>query len=171
MTKVAMFEKVSYNEFLTACATQFSEGTMRSVNWKEYYDALKLPERKTKFSAGYDFHLPYDINIPANGYVTIPLGVKCSIDDDYVLQLHIRSSYATKKNLMLVNCTGIIDADYYNNPENEGHIMIKLKNNNPFSIIIKQGDCCCQGIFVQYGITIDDDAKDTRIGGFGSTGK
>ena len=120
--------------------------------------------------------LPYDLNTAAtfvkkyNHKVTlVPTGVKAKMPDDWYLQLSVRSSLPLKHWLVLANGVGIIDADYYNNPDNEGHIYFQIINLLPFDIILKKGDCIGQGVFLQYGTVTDDAANGEREGGFGST--
>ena len=107
----------------------------------------------------------------ANSKVSlVPTGIKCKIPDGYYLQLSVRSSLPLKHWLILANGVGIIDADYYNNTDNEGHIYFQLINLLPFPIVIKKGECFGQGILLQYGTTSDDQGTNaTREGGFGST--
>ena len=120
--------------------------------------------------------LPYDLNTTAtlvkkyNHKVTlVPTGVKAKMPNDWYLQLSVRSSLPLKHWLILGNGVGIIDADYYNNPDNEGHIYFQIINLLPFDIILKKGDCIGQGVFLQYGTTADDESDGARTGGFGST--
>ncbi len=130
-----------------------------------------MPERKTKKSAGYDFCLPEDVVLEPGKLKLVPTGVKAYMEDDEYLGMHIRSSIAIKKNIMLVNNVGIIDADYYNNEDNEGHIMLALLNNGSEPVMLNKNDRIAQGIFYKYLVT-DDDAraeKTVRSGGFGST--
>lgn len=101
----------------------------------------------------------------------VPTGVKCKLDSQTYLELSMRSSGPLKYWLILANGIGIIDADYYNNPSNEGHIYFQVINLSPFPIILKKGDTIGQGIFKFYGMTEDDSASGDRLGGFGSTGK
>lgn len=107
----------------------------------------------------------------ANAKVTlVPTGIKCKIPDGHYLQLSVRSSLPLKHWLILANGVGIIDADYYNNPDNEGHIYFQIINLLPFPVVIKKGECFGQGILLEYGVTSDDKGTDaTREGGFGST--
>lgn len=135
------------------------------------YEDAWLPRRKTEYSAGYDVK-PYE-----SGFVMpretklIKTGIKCKLNYDEYLQLHLRSSVGIKKNIILANGTGIIDADYYNNEENEGHIMIPIRNlgNAPFEY--KADERLAQLIIMPYRITAKDRTTDKRTGGFGSTGK
>ena len=103
----------------------------------------------------------------------IPTGIKCCLDADTYLELSVRSSTPLKHWIILANGVGIIDADYYNNPDNEGHIFIKITNdsNEGKTVSLKKGEGFAQGIFVEYGITVDDEADRIRNGGFGSTTK
>ena len=149
---------------------------------------LKLPERSTTNSAGYDFFAPEDIYIPSQIYdftssgidvnpivkpFCLMTGIKAYMQKDEVLQLYVRSSMPGKMGLVLANSVGIIDSDYYNNPDNEGEIGFLLYNLNKLPISIKKGDKIGQGVFQKFLIT-DDDSFDTnkaRLGGFGSTGE
>lgn len=120
--------------------------------------------------------LPYDLETTEtlikkyNKKTTlVPMGVKAYMPDDWYLQLSMRSSMPHKHWLMIANAPGIIDADYYNNPDNEGHIYFQVVNFLPFDIILHKGDCIGQGIFLQYGVAEGDNAEGERMGGFGST--
>ncbi len=128
-----------------------------------------LPVRSTANSAGYDFSALSDTLIPPYQIMLIPTGIKCQIDKGYYLQLALRSSTPMKKHLMLANGIGIIDSDYYNNPDNEGHIMFQVINFTDKEVTIKAGERIGQGVFLRYYITEDDQASGQRIGGFGST--
>ena len=132
-----------------------------------------MPERKTELSAGYDFCLPEEVTLEPGKLQLVPTGVKAYMQPGEWLGMHIRSSMAVKKRLMLVNNVGIIDADYYNNPDNEGHIMLALLNMGENPVTLPKGERVAQGIFYNY-ITADGDekvSKAVRGGGFGSTGK
>jgi dUTP pyrophosphatase len=133
-----------------------------------------LPVRKTSKSAGYDFCIPKDmedIELIPGETIMIKSGIKAYMQDDEYLSLYIRSSIGIKQNVILPNCTGIIDADFYNNVDNEGNITIALRNNDDVCHYFKSGDAICQGIFIKY-LTVDfDKAKDKRNGGIGSTTK
>jgi len=135
------------------------------------YNELVLPKRNTKKSAGYDFYMPYDLEIKPGEIVKIPTGIKVIMEEDDFLGLYIRSSLGFKYNLRLCNQVGIIDADYYNNIDNEGHMFVKLKNEGESTIILKKNDRYIQGIFQKYYITDDDNANEERVGGIGSTNK
>lgn len=164
MRRIAKFEKVSYDNF-KAC---LEDGT----DTQAVYDALKLPKRATTGSAGYDFFAPYDITLAPGETAKIPTGIRARIDEGWVLKLYPRSGLGFKYRLQLNNTVGIIDSDYYNS-DNEGHIFCRITNdsNEGKVVEIKAGEGFCQGIFVEYGITVDDDADGVRNGGFGSTTK
>lgn len=164
MKRVARFEKVSFNQFKSAY-----EG---NEDVKVVYDAIKLPQRATAGSAGYDFYAPFDILLKPGETIKIPTGIRCYMENNYVLKLYPRSGLGFKFRLQLNNTVGIIDADYYNS-DNEGHIFAKITNdsNEGKTIDIKKGQGFMQGIFVEYGITFDDACEGVRNGGFGSTTK
>jgi len=170
MQRIAKFEKVSFEQFLKDYIDTFGETPKEKV--QELYDSIKLPKRGTKFSAGYDFFAYQDINLKPGETVKYPSGIRCKIDDNYVLLIMPRSSLGFKYRLQLDNTVGVIDADYYN-AKNEGHMFIKMTNDSRSNkeMSVKAGEGYSQGIFMAYGITIDDDADAERVGGFGSTTK
>ena len=131
---------------------------------------INLPTRKTTESAGYDIECAEAVTLEPNQVVLVPTGLKAFMAYDEYLAIHIRSSMAIKRKLALVNSTGIIDSDYYNNEENEGHIMIALLNFGNEPVTLEKGERVAQGIFSKYLITYDDDATGVRTGGIGSTG-
>ena len=133
------------------------------------YPNARLPERATACSAGYDFFVVEDITINPDEIALVPTGVKAQIDEGYWLQLAVRSSTPRKLGLILANGIGIVDSDYYNNPDNEGHIMFQVYNigNNPVNLL--PGYRIGQGVFIPYGLTNDDNTTAARVGGFGST--
>lgn len=131
-----------------------------------------LPKRKTAKSAGYDFVLPCDVRLnPRSVSAIIPTNVKAFMPDDEVLMLYIRSSIGIKHHVTLANGTGIIDADYFSNPDNDGNIGICLQNNSDEIVSFKKGERIMQGVFVKYAVCDSDDTNEVRKGGFGSTGK
>jgi dUTP pyrophosphatase len=132
---------------------------------------INLPRRRTAASAGYDIEAAADMVVKKGAAVLVPTGLKAYMQPDEVLTLNIRSSMAVKHGLLLSNSVGIIDADYYNNPDNEGHIMVALTNLGQNDFVINKGDRIAQGIFLTY-LTSDDAAGEgaVRQGGFGSTG-
>ena len=136
-------------------------------------EGIHLPERKTGASTGYDFAAAVDVDVQPGACALVPTGVKAYMQADEVLLIYIRSSTALKKHLMLMNSVGVIDADYYGNTENEGHIFIPLYNYGIEPVHIMEGERIAQGIFTKY-LTVDGDAAgcgDVRSGGFGSTGR
>lgn len=169
MNKVAMFEKVSFVQFKKDWQTLYQDSDEKI---KEIYEKIKLPQRATKGSAGYDFFLPIDYLFKPKEKIKIPTGIRVRINEGWVLQLFPRSSLGFKYGLKLSNTVGIIDSDYYNS-DNEGHMFMSMVNDNDegLSIDLKQGNAIVQGIFVPFGITIDDAADGIRNGGFGSTNK
>ena len=136
---------------------------------------INLPVRKTKNSAGYDIEAAEDTLVPkfAPGVkpTLIPTGVKAYMQEDEVLYLYNRSSNPKKKGLVLANSVGVIDADYYGNPDNDGNIMFAFFNFKDEDILIKKGEAIGQGVFQKYLIVDNDNAEGTRTGGFGSTDK
>ena len=136
---------------------------------------INLPERKTKYSAGYDIEAAEDTVVPSfkKGMkpTLIKTGIKAYMQDDEVLFLYNRSSNPKKKGLILANSVGVIDKDYYGNPDNDGHIMFAFYNIKDEDITIKKGEAIGQAVFQKYLITDDDSAEGKRLGGFGSTNK
>ena len=133
---------------------------------------INLPVRKTKYSAGYDMEACEDTVIkPGNVPTLVPTGLKAYMGDDEVLYLYNRSSNPKKKGLILANSVGVVDKDYYGNPDNDGHIMFAFLNIKDEDVIIKKGEAIGQGVFSKYLIVDDDNANGERKGGFGSTDK
>ncbi len=131
-----------------------------------------LPKRQTTHSAGYDFSSLERIIIKPNEVKLVKTGLKVEMPKDEVLLVFPRSSLAIKKSLTMSNNVGVIDADYYNNEDNEGHIMIPFINYGKEKVVIEKGERVAQGIFVKYGVTIDDNpVNESRSGGFGSSDK
>lgn len=132
---------------------------------------VELPKRKTKKSAGYDFFAIEDFTLYPNKLCIVPTGVKAYMEDDEVLYLHIRSSVAFKRGVRMLNSIGVIDADFVDNPDNEGEISLGLLSHNDDIVHIKKGERIAQGVFHKFLITDDDDAEGQRVGGIGSTDK
>jgi dUTP pyrophosphatase len=168
MKRIAKFEKVSYEQFKNDWEGEFGS----TADTKSIYDLIPMPHRATTGSAGYDFFTPCDITLQPGETIKIPTGIRAAIDEGWVLKLYPRSGLGFKFRLQLNNTVGIIDSDYYNS-HNEGHIFCRITNdsNENKTVKLNQGDGFCQGIFVEYGITVDDDADGVRNGGFGSTTK
>lgn len=175
MKKIAKFHKVSFEQFLESlkdCLPNDYDSKEVMECTRKMYDDLELPKRATKGSAGYDFYTPFEIILPPNRTIKVPTGIRCEMEEDWVLKLYPRSGLGFKYRLQLNNSVGIIDSDYFYS-DNEGHIMAKITNdtNEDKTVHIKVGEGFLQGIFVEYGVTIDDDAEGVRNGGFGSTTK
>lgn len=163
MKRIAKFEKVSQERFLLDCTID---------NAIDIYNDIKLPKRATVGSAGYDFFAPFEFTLAPNESITIPTGIRVKIEDGWVLQNYPRSGLGFKYKIQLNNTVGIIDADYYYS-DNEGHIFCKLTNDSRENktVTVKKGEGFCQGIFIEFGITVDDEVTAVRNGGFGSTTK
>ena len=168
MKRIARFEKVSLEQFKKDYYDTFN--TLENV--EEIYNDIKIPTRATKGSAGYDYFAPFDISLKPGETIKIPTGIRCYMEEGWVLKNYPRSGLGFKFRLQLNNTVGIIDSDYYYS-SNEGHIMSKITNdsNENKTIFVKKGDGFIQGIFLEYGITYDDEVNEIRDGGFGSTTK
>ena len=164
--RIAKFYKVSKEQYLKSFDNKNNEEIL------SIYDDILLPKRATKGSAGYDFFAPFDIVLKPGETIKVPTGIRVSMEENYVLKLYPRSGFGFKYRLQLNNTVGIIDSDYYYS-DNEGHIFAKITNdsNEGKTLEIKKGQGFMQGIFVEYGITLDDDTIEVRNGGFGSTTK
>ena len=136
---------------------------------------INLPVRKTKYSAGYDVEAAEDCVVPAfkpgQNPTLIKTGIKAYMQDDEVLMIYNRSSNPKKKGLILANSVGVIDKDYYGNPDNDGHIMFAFYNIKEEDVEIKKGEAIGQAIFQKYFVADNDSAEGERVGGFGSTNK
>ena len=131
---------------------------------------ISLPQRKTARSAGYDLAAAEAVELLPGKVALVPTGLKAYMQANEYLGLHIRSGLALTHALSLINGQGIVDADYYDNPDNEGHIMIACYNTTDTPCALEKGERVGQGIFMAY-LTVSDDAADgIRSGGIGSTG-
>ena len=167
MKKIAQFQKVSLNQYVNDMKKNFD---FNEEQLNQLYENILLPKRATVGSAGYDFKLPLDIIIKPNETLKIPTGIRVKMESNYVLLLLPRSSLGFKYRMQLDNTVGVIDSDYYNS-DNEGHIILKISNDTKENKVLQleANKGICQGIFFEYGITIDDDTVEERNGGFGST--
>ncbi len=169
MNRIAKFEKVSRERFTADWIDTFGgeETAAEAV-----YEAVKLPKRATKGSAGYDFYSPLTFTLKPGETIKIPTGIRAFMREDYVLMCFPRSGLGFKFRLQLNNTVGIIDSDYYYS-DNEGHIFIKLTNDSNEGKVLElaAGSGFAQGIFLPFGITEDDEVTELRNGGFGSTTK
>lgn len=145
------FEKISFEQF-----------SKDIKNDKELYESYNIPKRQTKYAAGYDFEAIEDFILNPGETKKIPTGIKADMMDDEVLLLIVRSGMGFKYNVRLCNQVGVIDKDYYNNSDNEGHMFIALQNHGEKEYIVKKGDRICQGMFVKY-LTVDNESDDFKI--------
>lgn len=169
MNRIAKFHKVSYERFYNDYKECFGiDDNSISI----IYENLLLPKRATKGSAGYDFFCPIHVSLKPGETIKIPTGIRVEMNESWVLKLYPRSGLGFKYRLQLNNTVGIIDSDYFYS-ENEGHIFAKITNdtNEGREVNIKAGEGFMQGIFIEYGITVDDFVTEVRNGGFGSTNK
>lgn len=155
------FEKISYEMFKKIVGDN-----------KELYDNIILPKRSTVSSAGYDIRSIEEIVIPAHESRIIKTGLKVCMNSDEVLYVYVRSSFGYKYEVCLTNSVGVIDSDYYNNSDNEGHFTVKLSNNSNSDFKVNINDRIAQGVFMKY-LTVDEEGEinNIRTGGIGSTGK
>ena len=155
------FEKISFKQFKKDVS-----------NNKELYESITLPKRSTSHSAGYDIKSIVNATIKSGESAIIKTGLKVDMNETEVLYIFDRSSLGFKYDVFLSNSVGVIDNDYYNNEDNEGHIQIKLINMGKKDFEVKIGDRIAQGVFMEY-LTVDDEEKidKKRKGGIGSTNK
>lgn len=168
MRKIAQFFKVSKERFIQDfCAARQD---IRREDTEEIYRKIELPKRATMGSAGYDIYTPITYTLNPGESARIPTGIRVQIEDGWFLSVFPRSGLGFKFRLQLDNTVGIIDSDYFF-AENEGHIFVKVTNDSRErkTVVLEAGQAFCQGIFLEYGITMDDEAKGIRIGGLGST--
>ena len=169
MKRVAKFEKVSWEQFLEDWRDTFGN-EQEQAKIQEIYDRICLPRRATAGSAGYDFFLTLPIVLRPGESIKVPTGIRARMDVNWVLQIYPRSGLGFKYRLQMNNTVGIIDSDYFYS-DNEGHIFIKILNDSreEKTLELAEGMAFAQGIFMEYGITEDDDVTESRNGGFGST--
>lgn len=153
------FEKISFE--------QFKKDICDDV---ELYESYNTPKRSTKESAGYDFEAIMPFVLAPGETIKIPLGIKVNMNLNEVLMIVVRSSQGFKWNVRMCNQVGIIDKDYYNNINNEGHIWLRLENHGDNDYVISKGDKVCQGIFIPF-LTVDneEEIERVRLDGLGST--
>ncbi|WOO38477.1 deoxyuridine 5'-triphosphate nucleotidohydrolase [Anaerocolumna sp. AGMB13020] len=170
MKRIAKFEKVTFEQFKKDWIDTFPDTDTEEV--VTIYEAIELPKRATKGSAGYDFYSPLDFSLSPRAGIKIPTGIRVSMEEGWVLKCYPRSGLGFKFRLQMNNTVGIIDSDYYYS-DNEGHIFAKVTNDSNEGKVaeVKAGSGFMQGIFVEYGITVDDECEEERNGGFGSTTK
>ncbi len=168
MQRIGKFHKVSEKQFLSGWKDCFGAAPREEV--LSIYETIRLPRRATAGSAGYDFFAPAEITLKPGESAKIPTGVRVEMEPSWVLKCYPRSGLGFKYRLQLNNTVGIIDSDYFYS-DNEGHIFARITNDTREgkTVVIPAGTGFMQGIFVEYGITVDDDATEVRNGGFGST--
>lgn len=168
MKRIAKFHKVSLYQFINDWIDTFPGYEENQV--KTIYEGIRLPKRATTGSAGYDFYSPIDITLPPGKEIKIPTGIRVEMEEGWVLMCYPRSGLGFKYRLQMNNTVGIIDSDYFNS-DNEGHIFAKITNDTKEgkTVEIPTGTGFMQGIFTEYGITVDDEVEELRNGGFGST--
>ena len=155
------FEKISFEQFKKDVCDD-----------KNLYNEYTLPRRDTEFAAGYDFKALFDYTLEPGEIKKIPTGIKANMEGDEVLLLVDRSSQGFKHNVRMCNHVGVIDKDYYNNIDNEGHMFIKLHNQGDKDYVVNKGDKIVQGIFMNFLITDNEENVETvRTSGIGSTDK
>ena len=168
MKKIARFHKVSFEQFCEGWQGEYPGTSQEQM--QELYESLKLPRRATAGSAGYDFFAPETITLEPGETIKVPTGIRVEMEEGWVLKCYPRSGLGFKYRLQMDNTVGIIDSDYFYS-DNEGHMFAKITNDGHEgkTLCVKRGDGFMQGIFVEYGITVDDDSTAVRNGGFGST--
>ena len=166
--RIASFEKVSRERFIADLRKSFPD----LDSPEQIYEEIRLPRRATAGSAGYDFYTTVPIHLLPQQTILIPTGIRALIDPGYVLLLFPRSSLGFKYRFQLDNSVGVIDSDYAM-AENEGHIFLRMTNDflSGKTLDIRRNEAVAQGIFLPFGLTMDDDATGVRHGGFGSTNR
>lgn len=171
--RIAAFEKVSLGQYIEGWKNSVAKKYKKSEEEIEsIYNKIKLPLRATVGSAGYDFFSPILFELKPGETITIPTGIRAKMADGWVLQCYPRSGHGFNFKLQLNNTVAIIDSDYYY-AKNEGHIFLKMTNDSreDKTLVIEETMAFMQGLFMQYGITFDDEASEKRISGLGSTTK
>ena len=146
------FEKISYEQFKRDI-----------IDDRQLYQEYEIPSRETYYAAGYDFHALCDFVIKPGMTKKIPTGIKVEMENDEVLLIVVRSSQGFKYNVRLINQVGVVDKDYYNNPTNEGHIWIGLKNEGIKDYVVNKGDGIAQGMFIKYLLTENDNINEKTL--------
>ena len=153
------FEKISFDQFKKDVCDD-----------KKLYESYNIPKRSTKESAGYDFESVIDFTLKPGESKKIPLGIKIHMNSGDVMLLLVRSSQGFKYNVRMCNQVGVFEADYCDNPDNEGHAWIRLQNHGDVDYIVNRGDKICQAVFTKFLIVDNEEEVDTvRVGGIGST--
>ena len=145
------FEKISFEQFKKDVEDN-----------RKLYESYNLPRRETKYAAGYDFYALFDFTLKPGEIMKVPTGIKVNMEGDDVLLLMDRSSQGFKYNVRFCNQVGVIDKDYYNNPNNEGHMWIRIQNEGDKDYVVKCGDGICQGLFMKY-LVVDNEESPVEI--------
>ena len=166
MKRIGKFHKVSFQRFQKDWENEYGS----RADLREIYESIRLPQRATKGSAGYDFYAPTDIVLQPGAGARVFTGIRVEMDESWALTCYPRSGLGFKFRMQLDNTVGIIDSDYFYS-DNEGHIQAKITNDSRTgkTLTIPAGTGFMQGIFLEYGVTVDDDASALRNGGLGST--
>lgn len=173
--RVGNFEKVSLEQFKIGVYRykdnllyEYLLSTLSDKDIEKYYNELQLPDRSTTGSAGYDFHFPFGNFVLGPGEsITIPTGIKVNINGNYFLGIFPKSGLSFDFKVRLDDTVAVIDADYTDAP-NEGHIYLKLTNENKYkTCTLKQNMKIVQGIFIPFALTDDDNVTVKRTGGMG----
>lgn len=176
MKKMAQFSRVSYGQFHDDWLDTFdalkdeTDNDKLEKHLRNIYNGIKLPKRATSQSAAYDFFSPMSFVLEPNDSIKIPTGIRCEMYDGWTLLAFPRSGQGFKYGIHHANTIPVIDGDYFES-DNEGHIFFKIVNDSCLAkeIRINKGDAFCQGVFLPFGITLDDDTTAVRNGGLGST--
>ena len=166
MKRIGKFHKVSFQRFQKDWENEYGS----RADLREIYESIRLPKRATKGSAGYDFYAPTDIVLQPGEGARVFTGIRVEMDESWALTCYPRSGLGFKFRMQLDNTVGIIDSDFFYS-DNEGHIQAKITNDSRTgkTLTIPAGTGFMQGIFLEYGVTVDDDASALRNGGLGST--
>lgn len=167
MKRVGKFYKVSFQQFQKDWGKIFGKGAKDAL---AIYRDIRLPRRATAGSAGYDFYAPIGITLEPGEGILMPTGVRAEMEEGWVLTCYPRSGLGFRYRMQIDNTVGVIDSDYFGS-DNEGHILAKITNDSHEGKVlsIPAGTGFMQGIFLEYGITVDDQASGVRNGGLGST--
>lgn len=177
------FHKVSFEQFVESFkpiyTSQLSPEQVYSDKdienaAKVIYDLIRLPERATAGSNGYDFFFPFgDTEIAPGQSIIIPTGIKVKLNPGWALLVYSRSSLGFNYRVLIEENVAVIDEDYFDNINNEGHIFIKIINDNREgqTVTLRLGAAFCQGLFTLTGRAANDDVTVERVGGIGSTNK
>lgn len=170
MERVGEFYKVSFNQFKKDYEAM-GHKKLSNSEMQKMYDDIKLPQRATTGSAGYDFYLPFDITLKAGEEIFIPSGIRMRFNEDYGFLVFSKSGLGTHHRLHITTCISLFDSDYYYS-DNEGHFLFKIihDSKDPNAVLsLPKGKSFLQGVLFKYGITESDHATGKRNGGIGST--